>query len=195
MFGIRTPTYNTPHAKELYEIMEKWSSVMETGATPPVDIYPIFKYLPERYFNNWVSRSKEVGRDMNVLYSRMVNYVQARRASGVTKEKESFIDIVLQEQEKSGDLTPHQLNFLGGVLQEGGSDTSASILTTFIQAMVHWPEVQKKAQAEIDSVLDDSRSPTWEDFDKFPYINMIIKECHRWRPVTPLSFPHALSEG
>lgn len=37
-------------------------------------------------------------------------------------------------------------------------------------------------------------SPTWEDFPRLPYINMVVKETMRWRPVTPLAFPHALSK-
>lgn len=52
-----------------------------------------------------------------------------------------------------------------------------------------------RAQAEIDAAIDDDRSPEWSDFAKLPYINMIIKESHRWRPVSPLGVPHALGEG
>ncbi|KAG8733043.1 hypothetical protein FRC11_009045 [Ceratobasidium sp. 423] len=29
-----------------------------------------------------------------------------------------------------------------------------------------------------------------QDFDRLPYIQAIIKECHRWRPVAPLAIPH-----
>lgn len=43
--------------------------------------------------------------------------------------------------------------------------------------------------------MGEERSPQWSDFSKLPYINMIIKESHRWRPVSPLGVPHALGEG
>lgn len=78
---------------------------------------------------------------------------------------------------------------------EGGSDTSASLILAIIQAMIHYPEVQRKAQEEIDSVVKFQRSPVWADLPKLPYINMIVKEGHRWRPILPLCFPHALGEG
>lgn len=52
-----------------------------------------------------------------------------------------------------------------------------------------------RAQAEIDAVIGENRSPTWEDFDRLPYINMMIKESHRWRPVSPLGVSHAVAEG
>lgn len=38
----------------------------------------------------------------------------------------------------------------------------------------------------------EERSPQWSDFENLPYINMIIKESHRWRPVSPLGVAHAL---
>lgn len=61
--------------------------------------------------------------------------------------------------------------------------------------MIENPEVQRTAQQEIDSVMGEERSPLWPDFAKLPYINMIVKETMRWRPVTPLAFPHATCEG
>jgi cytochrome P450 len=49
-------------------------------------------------------------------------------------------------------------------------------------------------QAELDRVVGRDRAPTSEDFDRLPYIQAVIKECHRWRPVGPLSAPHATIE-
>ena len=39
----------------LYTLMEKWSEIMETGNTPPVDIFPLLKLLPQRLFRNYVT--------------------------------------------------------------------------------------------------------------------------------------------
>lgn len=76
---------------------------------------------------------------------------------------------------------------------EGGSDTTASLLTAFVQAMTMDPQIQRRAQAEIDAHIPTSRSPTWSDYTSLPYIAACVKETHRWRPVTPLAFPHALA--
>ena len=103
------------------------------------------------------------------------------------------MDRVLDQTEKL-DLTRHQLYFLGGTMMEGASDTTSSIIIAAIQAWVKWPEVQKKAQVEIDSVIDEDRSPTWEDYNNLPYVAATVKEAMRWRPVVPLAFPHALDE-
>ena len=55
---------------------------------------------------------------------------------------------------------------------------------TFILAMVLFPEVQSKAQAEIDTVCA-SRLPTFDDFEDLPYVQAIVNEALRWNPVVP----------
>jgi cytochrome P450 len=60
-------------------------------------------------------------------------------------------------------------------------------------AMVLYPEVQKKAQAEIDAVIGPNRLPDFQDRPSLPYINAIVKESMRWHLVLPLGgpfFPH-----
>ena len=52
--------------------------------------------------------------------------------------------------------------------------------------MALYPEVQKKAQAEIDAVVGPDRLPEFEDRPSLPYINAVIKELLRWHLVTPL---------
>ena len=52
--------------------------------------------------------------------------------------------------------------------------------------MALYPEVQKKAQAEIDAVIGPNRLPDFHDRPSLPYINAILKESSRWNLVTPL---------
>ena len=51
--------------------------------------------------------------------------------------------------------------------------------------MVLYPEVQKKAQAEIDAVVGNDKLPSFQDRDHLPYINAICLELLLWLPVTP----------
>ncbi|KAL5633648.1 hypothetical protein ACGC1H_003956 [Rhizoctonia solani] len=73
----------------------------------------------------------------------------------------------------------------------GGADTTVSTLLMFLMAMVLYPEVKKKAQEEIDSVLGASRLPKIEDRDQLGYVDRIVQETLRWVPVTPMAVPHA----
>lgn len=114
---------------------------MELGATPPVDSFPLLKWIPERLLGNWESRAREVGSMMKSLYSEVLNQVEERREQGI--DRRSFMDRVLDQQHKN-QLTWNELRFLGGVLMEGGSDTSSSLILAIILAMVAYPRVQER---------------------------------------------------
>jgi len=48
------------------------------------------------------------------------------------------------------------------------------------------PEVQRKAQAEIDGVIEGDRFPVLADQPDLPYVDALVKEVLRWNPVGPL---------
>lgn len=63
-------------------------------------------------------------------------------------------------------------------------------MLSFILAMSRHPEVQTKAQAEIDQVIGTTRLPRYDDRDSLPYINAVVKEALRWHPALPTASPH-----
>jgi len=75
------------------------------------------------------------------------------------------------------------------------SETTASTLLIFVLAMVLNPEVQERAQAEIDSVIGTVRLPAFEDRPSLPYIEAVLRETLRWHPAVPLSIPHATTSA
>jgi cytochrome P450 len=46
------------------------------------------------------------------------------------------------------------------------------------------PDVLARANRELTTVIGEDRSPTFDDFEKLPYISAITKEMLRLRPVT-----------
>jgi cytochrome P450 len=78
-------------------------------------------------------------------------------------------------------------------------------------ALSQHPEVQKKAQEELDRVVGHDRLPTFEDRPNLPYLNAVVSEVplifdctspisriilqvFRWKTVTPLGVPHRCTE-
>jgi cytochrome P450 len=54
------------------------------------------------------------------------------------------------------------------------------------------PDIQKRAQAELDSVIGRARLPTFEDRPRLPFVDAVCREVLRWRPVAPLGvFPQS----
>jgi hypothetical protein len=59
-------------------------------------------------------------------------------------------------------------------------------LLVFLLAMVLHPEVQTKAQADIDRVIGKDRLPDFDDRPALPYLDAILRETLRWHPAVPL---------
>ena len=62
--------------------------------------------------------------------------------------------------------------------------TAGSMASLFV-ALSLYPEVQRLAQAQIDSVVSRDRLPTFEDRPRLPYIEAFCKELLRWQVVSP----------
>jgi cytochrome P450 len=56
--------------------------------------------------------------------------------------------------------------------------------------MVLYPQVQAKAQEELDRVVGSVRLPTFEGRSNLPYVNALVLEVMRWHTVAPTGFPH-----
>ncbi|KAI8994213.1 cytochrome P450 [Trametes punicea] len=60
----------------------------------------------------------------------------------------------------------------------------------FFLAMALYPEVQRKAHAELDAVVGPHRLPDYSDMEALVYISAIVKESLRWHNVIPLGVGH-----
>jgi cytochrome P450 len=59
-------------------------------------------------------------------------------------------------------------------------------MCTFFFSMLQNPDVQRKAQAELDRVVPPGELPRFEDEESLPYITAITKEVFRCGNVAPL---------
>jgi len=77
----------------------------------------------------------------------------------------------------------------------GGADTTVSTLQSFFLAMAMYPEVQKKAQAELDAVVGPNRLPAFSDRSSLTYLNAMVQESMRWQLVLPSGIAHMCTHG
>ena len=97
----------------------------------------------------------------------------------------------MKTQKEEG-FSDDQAAYLGGSLLQAGSETTATILIGFVQALVLFPEVSKAAQQELDRVCGD-RMPDLNDVPNLPYIRACAKESFRWMPGFMLGIPHSVT--
>ncbi|KAF4596839.1 hypothetical protein EYR38_008230 [Pleurotus pulmonarius] len=113
------------------------------------------------------------------LHDRPYEYVKQRMAEGTAEH--SFLSEQL-DTVSGKTLTDDEIRDLkgsAGAIFAAGGETTWSSLETFFLAMLHYPEVQKKGQREIDSVIGPDRLPTFEDFNSLPYVARVTQEILR----------------
>jgi Cytochrome P450 len=73
-------------------------------------------------------------------------------------------------------------------LHTSNSDVLQTIgtATGLILALAMYPDAQRRAQEEIDSVIGPNRLPDWDDYERLPYLQAVVKEVVRMWPVAPL---------
>jgi Cytochrome P450 len=83
------------------------------------------------------------------------------------------------------------LSTAAGSAFEAGTDNVAGSILWFLEAMMLYPDVMKKAQAEIDSVLGTQADtpPGFRHLEQLPYCISLTKEVFRWMPVAPIGGP------
>jgi len=119
-------------------------------------------------------------------------YTQTQMAAGTASP--SFVSETLENNPSISDDDSRDLKFTASSLYGGGADTTVSAEYAFFLAMVLNPDVQKKAQKEIDAVIGHRRLPKLSDLPHLPYINAVLTEVLRWNSVAPTGVPHTATE-
>ncbi|KZP18888.1 cytochrome P450 [Athelia psychrophila] len=193
-YGIKAQPEHDP----LIEMVEDALAIAVAALVPGrflVDAVPWLKHIPA-----WVPGAsfQVVARETKAKLRNMsaIPFEQVKRAIADGTAKPSFTAKCLQDIDLSGDV-PYQESVIANsaaIMFSAGSDTTVSALSTFFVAMMKYPEVQAKAQLELDTVLGAGHLPSFGDEDSLPYISAVVKECLRWEPVAPFSIPHLLTK-
>ncbi|KAI1434383.1 cytochrome P450 2C3 [Xylaria sp. CBS 124048] len=128
-----------------------------------------------------------------------LRYAHERIADGTAEP--SFIHTFIQSQrnsdrqEKSSTnvTTEYEASYVIGQMAIAGALTIGSPIQSFLLAMLHYPEWQRKLQDEIEEVCRGA-CPQWEEREKLPLLRAVVKEVIRWRPPVPTGIPHAIEK-
>ncbi|KAH8906486.1 putative cytochrome P450 [Coniochaeta sp. PMI_546] len=189
VFGWRTPTYEDDKMKQLFEGFSDFAELNQTGMAAIVDFFPWLRNLPD-FLLPAAKKAKELHKREKALY--LGHWLKAKEEVRNGTIKPCFCEDLVTSQRSQG-FSDDQAAYISGTLLEAGSDTTSSTLYAFVQAMLLYPEVQRKAQEEIDRVVGLSRLPTMDDDSDLQYIRACMKETLRWMPTTILgAVPHAV---
>ncbi|KAM5383743.1 hypothetical protein ACJZ2D_001732 [Fusarium nematophilum] len=196
IYGWRTTSVDVSHAKRLFEWIEGYA--VAAGRLQVMDWWPELR----GFFRNapsWITGiSKEMERLKNLeedLWMELLN--EAKHSIDRGSQRASFCTDMIQNNNigSSDYLSDRQMAANAGHAFAGATDTTLNTTLGFIKAMMLYPDIQARAQQEIDRVVGSGRMPGWDDWDKLPYMRCIMKETLRWMPSTILGgMPHKLSK-
>lgn len=106
----------------------------------------------------------------------------------------AFLNEMKQAKDDSTNFTDAQLITIILDLFIAGSHSSSATLDFILMAMVLYPDVQRKCQAEIDNVLERDEVPKFSDKSELSYVEAVILETQRFYNVAPVSGPRRVME-
>uniref|UniRef100_A0A0C9R7L2 Cyp304a1_2 protein n=1 Tax=Fopius arisanus TaxID=64838 RepID=A0A0C9R7L2_9HYME len=143
-------------------------------------------------FGDWVEGHQGMTRFIK-------RYIDERsEAALVDKSIEGFIPAYLKEL-KEGKLTENfseeQLVMVAVDFMFPALSAVPSTIVHAFKWLMHYPEVMRKAQEEIDRVVGMERFPEWDDRKNLPYTESVIREVMRIETLTPLGVIHRCTEN
>lgn len=189
-YGYEIKEENDPVVKLAEQSVEDLGHLLESGNFL-VEIFPWLKYVPEWFPGAGFQKTvKEWKTTLDTIQRTPFEFTKAQVAAGT-----AIPSVVSEYLDKDGGSSEDEVAVMrtAANIYGAGSDTTTSAISTFFLAMTLFPDIQKRAQAEVDSVLGTGRLPTLRDRDNLPYIDAVVKELLRWRPIFPLAVAHRLS--
>ncbi|KAG2126528.1 cytochrome P450 [Suillus clintonianus] len=197
-YGYHTSARDDP----LIRIVENAVAIGLEVVTPErailLKFFPFLLRLPDWCWGSSIKRDAKISTSrMTEMMNLPFQYAQEHMAEHSMLDRFSMVGDNLQRMEEQDQASKTRfetaLKKAATTAMTGSYDTTTSTLMTFALAMVLYPDVQRRAQAEIDSVVGEDRLPTFEDRASLPYVESVLRETFRWSPVTPLAIPHATS--
>ncbi|KAK3392724.1 cytochrome P450 [Podospora didyma] len=191
VYGWRTSTYEDDRMKQLFDGFSEFAELNMAGSAGLVDFFPFIQKLPD-FLLPAVRKGKQLHKKEKALY--LGHWIKTKEESAAGTITPCFGEELYKVQKAEG-FTDDQACYIAGTLLEAGSDTTSSTLYAFVQAMILYSDVQRKAQEEIDRVVGPDRLPTMDDQKDLPYIRSCVKESLRWMPTTIMgAVPHAVTQ-
>ncbi|KAM1295921.1 hypothetical protein ACFX13_016084 [Malus domestica] len=149
-------------------------------------------------------RMKRISKTVDQLFEKIIqDHEQVSRSEQVQgNHHKDFVDVLLSlihqplnpndEEVYMFERTNAKAILLDMI--SGSFDTSATAIVWTLAELLRHPEVMKRLQKELQSVVGMDRMVEESDLPKLDYLSMVVKESFRLHPVGPLLIPHQSME-
>ncbi|KAM4641735.1 cytochrome P450 2F2-like [Discoglossus pictus] len=191
VFGQRFD-YSDKNFQKLVKSIENNFKIMSTSWGVLYNIYPdIMDYVPgphKKIFSNFES-----------LVDFVEKRVEENKKTLDPNNPRDYIDCFLIKMEKekmnsNSYFNPTTLVMTTMMLFFAGTETTSSTLRHGFLLLMKYGKIAEKVYREIDDVIGQNRSPSWEDKAHMPYTEAFIHEVQRFADVIPLALTHMLTK-
>ncbi|XP_062436219.1 steroid 17-alpha-hydroxylase/17,20 lyase [Rhea pennata] len=178
---------------EFEAMLEYSQGIVDTVAKESlVDIFPWLQIFPNKDLA-LLKRCIKV-RDQ-LLQKKFAEHKEAFCGDTVRDLMDALLQVRLSAENSSPpalglSLTDDHLLMTVGDIFGAGVETTTTVLKWAVLYLLHYPEVQRKIQEEMDQKIGLARHPHLSDRPLLPYLEATISEVLRIRPVSPLLIPH-----
>ncbi|KAI5233992.1 steroid 17-alpha-hydroxylase/17,20 lyase [Manis pentadactyla] len=159
-----------------------------------VDIFPSLKIFP----NKSLEKLKSCVKTRNELLCKILGKCKEKFSSNSIT---NMVDILIQAQmnsngkntgpdQDSAILSDKHVLITVADIFGAGVETTTSVVKWVVAFLLHYPQMKKKIQDEIDQNVGFSRIPTISDRNHLLLLEATIREVLRMRPVAPTLIPH-----
>ncbi|KAJ4470856.1 cytochrome P450 [Lentinula aciculospora] len=192
-YGLETSSNQDPYIMLSQKIMHRLSQDAKPGKWI-VDLFPLLRLLPEWFPGlSFKTYAKIIHSELNDWVTRPFELVK--------NQKPTTHSFCRQLMDSFEEWSPEQEDIViwsAASMYSAGTDTTVSALSTFYLAMVHFPDVQRKAQQEIalrfPGEKGDKHCLTFRDCNELQYVHAILLEVLRWGSTLPLGAPRETTD-
>lgn len=190
LFGLHL---ESDQCKEFAMVNEAFVAASTSAGSPVgylVNVFPLFRFWPAFLPGGGF---KKEARECRALTVKVVDLLTAQSHKKASSEPPVSLPAHFEKNDSKESMSA--VHAAAVTSFSAGIETSTSVLTTFVLAMLLQPAVQRDAQTQIDQVLS-GRLPNSEDraANRLPIVDAVLKECYRWAPPGPFGMPHRLSK-
>ncbi|XP_067117298.1 cytochrome P450 17A2 [Osmerus mordax] len=176
---------------ELTQVMEYNDGIVETIARGGlVDIYPWLRIFPSRAL-------RKLKQCISVRDRLLNRKLEEHKASMRTGEPRDLLDALLQGSGVSqgsgaeeGVMSDDHVIMTAAETFGAGVETTSTTLLWCLAFLLHHPQVQERVQSELEECVGGGRTVCVSHRASLPYLDSVINEVMRIRPVSPVLIPH-----
>ncbi|KAM8907574.1 cytochrome P450 1A2 [Lycaon pictus] len=180
-------------SEEMLPLLMSSNDFVETVSSGnPVDFFPILQYMP----NSALQRFKNFNQ---TFVQSLQKIVQEHYQDFDERSVQDITGALLKHNEKSsrasdGHIPQENIVNLINDIFGAGFDTVTTAISWSLMYLVVNPEIQRKIQKELDTVIGRARQPRLSDRPQLPLMEAFILEIFRHTSFVPFTIPHSTTK-